>query len=200
MRSILERFRKIEVRNSNEAKPLNIVADGAIASEAFAHGRLLPVVIVDASQRPDVIEFFRVHGHIPTGDVVTRWGRLKGTSGRICLIATFERPLHLTAAIEFEVERHGMLIETMLLAGAFYLQAGVAGDTLTATFNEPRVIVEVEHLTFRPHWNKMLEMSKRQTFREMGLDRAASKRAAKEFIREVQTFAKIQLGHPSGSQ
>ncbi len=44
-----------------------IVGDAAMAGPV-ADGRLIPVLIVDTSKRPEVAELIRVHAHLPPGD------------------------------------------------------------------------------------------------------------------------------------
>ena len=47
--------------------PVPIVAEGAISSTTLGDGRLIPVLILDTSNRPDIDEFVRVHQHLPAG-------------------------------------------------------------------------------------------------------------------------------------
>ena len=51
----------IELRHEREKDALRIVAEGAIAHPGVAEGRLIPLVIVDSSSRPDLEEYIRIH-------------------------------------------------------------------------------------------------------------------------------------------
>ena len=52
--------------------PVPILADAAIATEKIGNGKLIPVLILDTSERPDVAELIRIHAHLPQGDVISQ--------------------------------------------------------------------------------------------------------------------------------
>src|ERR1700730_420478 len=79
------RFRRgfIELSHEREKDALRIVADGAIAHSGVGEGRLIPLVILDTSSRPDLEEYIRVHQYAGAGDVKCQWGQLCSAVTRI---------------------------------------------------------------------------------------------------------------------
>jgi len=67
-----------------EGVPARIVSDAAVMTAGVADGKLVPLVIIDASERPDLEELVRVQQHITTGDVGVQWGRRKGAEKEHC--------------------------------------------------------------------------------------------------------------------
>lgn len=49
---------------------MRVVADGAIGKQGTAAGRLVPVVMVDMSDHPDVAELVRVHQYLGPGTAI----------------------------------------------------------------------------------------------------------------------------------
>jgi hypothetical protein len=77
--------RKARVKSTGSEKipvdrHLPIVADAALAGPV-ADGVLVPVLIVDTSNRSDVAELIRVHKFLPSGDVMTNWALLDKKPG-----------------------------------------------------------------------------------------------------------------------
>jgi len=86
----------LEARHSRELVPLKIVADAAISTRGRHAGKLLPLLLLDASERPDVVEFFRADKVMnEDGDVKTQWGKIEeeGHDGTVALFLTFIRPV-----------------------------------------------------------------------------------------------------------
>src|SRR5713101_7129808 len=90
------------LRGPHEALPLRIVSDAAIATAAVGDGRLIPLFIVDTSERPDVEELVRIHSELQRpGDHTHQWGQIEGHPRTVALFLRFERPAELTAVLEF---------------------------------------------------------------------------------------------------
>lgn len=180
----------IRLHHEREKDALRIVADGAIAHPGIGEGRLIPLVIVDTSARPDLEEFIRVHQFVSAGDVKCQWGQVIGHEDTVALILSFSRPSELVAIVEFDLERnHGVLVEQVLSAKALYIQAGREGDRLKHDVNLPKVILEVPDLGFRSFWDKIHSRYATAQMRERGLNRADAKRAAKQAIEELRKLA-----------
>lgn len=191
-------FRRDSIKLSHERErdALRIVADGAIASRGVGEGRLIPLVIVDTSNRPDFEEFIRIHQYIGAGDVTCQWGQLKGHRDTIALVLSFLRPASLVAIVEFELRRnHGALVEQVLGTRALYIQAGREGDRLKNDVNLPKVILEVPDTGFgRAVWQKIFLRYTTAQMRKGGLNRADAKQAAQKAIEELRTLGKIRMG------
>jgi hypothetical protein len=76
MRLRPKRYLKLYMSSPEEAKVVQIAGDAAIATVGTGHGRLIPLLILDTIERPDLAEVIRVQAHSPAGDVVVQWGAL----------------------------------------------------------------------------------------------------------------------------
>src|SRR6266853_4244348 len=92
---------EIQVHHPREARPVRIVADAAVSVRGLHGGRLLPLLLLDTSDRPDIAELIRVHESFGTGDVKVQWGQVQGHEGTVALFLTFIRPLELFMVLEF---------------------------------------------------------------------------------------------------
>jgi hypothetical protein len=177
--------------------PAPIVADGAIASLSAGNGKLVPVVIIDGSVRPDLASAIRIHKNFDAGDVKVQWGGLPNSDHKVALFLTFVRPTELNAVIEFDIVHHGALVENILMARMMYLQAGKPGDRLSANLEVPMLLVEVVETGFRPYWDKRFLKGVSNYFRSNGCNRADAKRRAQTVIDEIKQLATLRAsgGH-----
>lgn len=185
----------IELHHEREKSAIHIVADGAIAHPGVGEGRLIPLVIVDTSSRPDLEEYIRVHQYVPAGDVKCQWGQLLGHTDTVALVLSFSRPSELVAIIEFDLKRHhGVLVEQVLASKGLYIQAGRKGDRLIHDMNLPKVILEIPDTGFRRIWDKIYYRYTMTQLRERGLNRADAKQAARQAVETLRTMATVRLG------
>jgi hypothetical protein len=192
--SLRLRPRYIELHHEREKDALRIVADGAIAHPSVGEGRLIPLVILDTSSRPDVEEYIRVHQYVGPGDVNCQWGQVAGHDETVALILSFLRPSEVVAIVEFDLQRnHGILVEQVLAAKALYIQAGREGDRLKYDVNRPKVILEVPELGFRPYWDKIHFRHVSAKMRARGLNRTDAKRAAMQIIDKMLEVAAVRM-------
>lgn len=176
---------KLTFRNACEKEPVRIVADGAVSICGLAGGRLIPLVIIDASDRPDIEEFIRIHQSAEKlGDVKVQWGQLEGHEGTITLFLTFIRPAEVTMLLEFKVVTQGILIEQALIGRGLYLQTGREGDRLSKDVDRPKVLIEIGDTGFRPIWDKIFHKQMERHFRTKGFGRSKARRAAQSFIEQ----------------
>lgn len=187
---------KITFRSKLEGSPVKIVWDGAIATMSFGEGRLIPLVIIDGSDRPDIEELIRIHQYLPSGDVESQWMQLKEGAGKICLMLRFKKPVELVAILEFDIIGQGGLIDQILTAKAIYLQSGREGDRLVTTMDSPRMSVEVPDTGFYNEWDRMFIKWTEKGFRQRGLNRQEAKSATREFIKEWRSFGQFRMKHP----
>lgn len=172
---------------------VRIVADGLMSTALVADGRMLPVLIVDTSDRPDIDEYIRVHANAPTGDVRIQWAQAPELN-MVILLLSFERPLVMQLQIGFRLAAHqGVLVEQILAMGGFYLQAGRDGDRLKRTMDRQRIIMEAPDTGFRPIWDKIFHKHTVKALQERGLDRAQAKRAAYEVITLMRKTGEFRM-------
>ena len=176
----LTRLTNARAPKPHELAPVPIVGDGAIATEQVLSGRLVPVLILDTSQRPDVAELIRVHQFLSPGDVASVWGYRSVQARTVALVLDFQRPSELKALLEFDVAGQGLLVDSILDARAVYLQDGMSGDRLPTTMDHDRMIVEV---TARPpKWNRLLKRELERDCRRKGSTRQQASETAERTI------------------
>jgi len=172
-----------------------IVGDAALAG-SVADGKLLPVLIIDVSDRPDAVEVLRQHQHLASGgDAQHQWATSRDNTDRVVLLLEFLRPSEVDLVLPFSIERQGILVDSMIRAGAVYLQAGSKGDRLMNTFEAPRVLVELPDTGFATAWESIFEeQMTRVMAARMGVSRKKARPAAQAVILELRKFAAMRFG------
>ena len=185
---------KISFRSESEAKPVPIVWDAAIATRGLGEGRLIPLVIVDTTERPDFEELVRAHTYLSPGDANFRWAQLDAYKDSVALIIDFIRPAELTVIINFNVARQGVLVDQILRGRGLYIKPGRLGDRLSTTMDSPRILVEVGNLGFEAEWTNIFMKAIVNRFRAEGLNRRQAKGAAQGFIEEWRRLGAFRMG------
>jgi hypothetical protein len=175
------------------AKPLRVIADGIMAAGHIADGKQLPVLILDTTQRPDIVHLVSAHKVLPPGDVQTQWGEADWARDTVALALFFKRPVPCECVIAFETERQGILVDLILRMGVFYLQPGAPGDRLSMNPRADKILVEVSAPGFREKWEKIFLKATVQRVRKKGLSRAEAKRAAKLLINEMRQKTSVRI-------
>lgn len=173
--------------------PVLIVADAAIATGGTGDGRLIPLIILDTSERHDLEELIRVHQYVGAGDVQSQWATIEDGSERVGLLLKFEKPMVLTALIVFEMPKRGGLIDQIIRTKGVYLQAGKGGDRLLHDLEKPKLILEIPDTGFGRIWNDLFYRSVMKQMRESGLSRRQAKDAARLYIDEWRKFGDFRM-------
>jgi hypothetical protein len=185
---------EIQVQHSREAEPVRIVADAAVSTRGLHGGRLLPLILLDTSARPDIAELIHVHETFRTGDVKVQWGQVQGHEGTVALFLNFIRPMELFMVLEFDIVRQGILVEQALTGQGIYLAcAEHADDRLRNNPDRPKVIIDMLDTGFAKTWNDLFHKHLAQDFREKGLSRSDSRRAARSAIEELRRFGSLRM-------
>jgi hypothetical protein len=185
--------REFKLKYPHEAVPVRIVSDAMIATGIVGEGRFIPLLIVDGDQRPDIAEMIRIHEELSVGDFAVSWGNLPNRDGKIALFLQFIRPAELTAVLEFDIEKQGGVVDTIIAARAVYLQAGKDGDRLMNTMGQPKILIEIGDLAFDKEWDKMLRKHIAKRYRKEGLGRAEAKRAVEDFLKEWRRMTGFRM-------
>ena len=186
---------EIKVRNAYEKSPLRIVADAVIAIRGLGGGRLIPLVILDTSDRPDVEEYIRVHqAATKPGDVKVQWGQVQGHDDTVALFLSVIRPVEVFMVLQFNIVKQGVLVDQMLVGKGVYIQAGREGDRFAKDPNRPKVLLEVGDLGFGQLWNKIFRKHLEKYFREHGLSRSQSRRASESAIEQMRELGSFRMG------
>ncbi|WP_405856059.1 hypothetical protein OG361_22160 [Streptomyces sp. NBC_00090] len=189
-RSNERKFAKKKVRTPS---PLEVVGDAAIASHLVGDGRLIPLLIVDTSTRPDLDELVRVHQYVSSGDCKSQWGTTLSGESQVLLQLEFIRPTPMTVTLCIDVAARGILIDSILMTQALYLLPGRPGDRLTTRQNDPRVLIEVPRGDFGAVWEKILRSALRKRFRDEGFDRPGARAATEELIVKMRELTGFRL-------
>ncbi len=168
--------------------PVKIVDDGVIISPELGSGRPIPVVIVDATERPDIIEYIEAHRTQPPGDVTIQWGTALASRNIVSLMLKSDRPTNISFAIEFDAEKHHTLVDGVLCANGFYLQAGKTGDKVSALLERSKIVVEVGRTGFEVKWEKILNKVIRKRFKKSGVGKKRIASSAKDYIGSMREF------------
>ena len=174
-----------------DSTPIPIVADAGIATCTIGEGRIIPLVIIDTSARPDIEDLVRAHEKLPPGDAGIRWGQLKESKDKIALIIQFKRPSEAMLILEFNINNQGGLIDFILNAKALYIQPGREGERFVATMENSRILVEIPEIGFQDAWNDIWQEAIVKELRKRGLSRTEAEVASRECIssmREISTF------------
>jgi len=154
---------------------VSVVGDAAIAGPE-AGGLMVPLLILDTSERPDIDEIIRVHSYIAPGDVTSSWGSIRNNPDLIALVLDFIRPVTTRLAICFSIEKQAILVDAALRAKAMYIQAGRPGDRYIHDPDRPKVIIELPEGEFHEEWesiflnrmtsyfSKALKLSKKKAY------------------------------------
>lgn len=187
------RYAELRLSSREEAKAVPIAGDAAIATVGTGHGRLIPLVILDVTERPDLAEVIRVQTHFSEGDVVVQWGRMPDRPDHVALLLRFQRPTERTAIIEFDIAKQGILVEHTLMSRALYIQGGKRGDRLIHDLNVPKLLIEVPETGFRQYWDKLYRDSVIKRMRKEGLSRSAAKAASQSYVEKIQEVARFRM-------
>jgi len=180
---------EIQIRNRAEKKPVPIVSDAAVATRGTADGRIIPVLIIDTSLRPDIEDMVRAHRHIGAGDAKSAWSiTSRFNIDRISLILTIVKPSRCVLIVEFDIVRQGGVVDQIIHAQGVYIQPGKEGDRLGTTMDHDRILVEVPSRHFRKEWDGIFYKALSKDFKKKGLSRNDSKNAARSFIKEWREF------------
>jgi hypothetical protein len=188
----LRRYPKIII----EQQPVPIVADAAIGTSRIRNGRLVPLLILDTTERQDLEELIRIHQYFSAGDVNIRWVMPEGTNDSVVLYLAFKNPVALEAIIQFDIHKQGILVEQALTASALFIQAGRKGDRFIQNPNAPKLIVEIGNTGFQETWDKLWFKRMVRAMKNNGLGRQQAKRAARQFIDDLRRVGQVRVGKP----
>lgn len=190
----------VPVQHPAEAEPVPIVADAGIATVTVGDGRMIPLLILDTSNRPDIDDMVMAHKHMQgQGDAGAQWGRPNTffDTGVVSLILTFVKPSRCLILLSFEIGKYGGLVDQIIHSQGLYIQPGKPGERLSTAFDHPRVLVEVPSREFQPEWDRMLRKATRKRFqREHEMSRAEAKLATEKFITEWRDLSSKRIRGP----
>lgn len=175
-----------------------IVSNAAIATAAVGDGRMVPLLILDITNRPDIDDFIRAHDELPPGDATSTWASLFEFPHHISLLLEFTKPFETKAILNFELAIDGIVVDLIMNAGNVYLQAGKPGDRLHQALEEPRIIAEIGTEMPKDLWESIWQKAIRRKLRAEGISRTESKRIAPEYMSTIRATFKQFRYMPGG--
>jgi hypothetical protein len=186
--------REFPIRHNAEKEPVPIVSDAAVATQGTAEGRIIPVLIIDTSFRPDIEDMVRAHKHIGAGDVKSAWSiPSRFNINKISLVLTMLKPSQCVIIVEFNIVRQGGIVDQIIHAQGVYIQPGKEGDRLSTTMDHDRILVEVPSKHYRNEWDKIFHKALSKDFKRKGLSRSDSKNAATSYVKEWREFGSKRM-------
>lgn len=182
-----KKTRSISIRNEVERRPVPIHDVGAIGIAGHLSGRIVPVIIADLNERPDIREVIRIHEHSDPGDMKMQWG-LPEIPGIIRLILEFHRPVETLVLFDFSIVRFGVAVDAIFRNRMIYIQAGTALTKISDDPNAPKILCEIPSTGVEDQWDRMFKKALVKTFRLKGLSRSAAKNATTDFINTTRSF------------
>ena len=183
---------RIEIKYTSAVQKnlMQVSGKGAFSLPEFAEARLIPVLMIDMSTRPDLQNYINLHceekGFV--GDVKTAWEVTHKLSKKSILSLELDGPVKTIARIEFTRPKDTLFIEKILVSEGFYLQHGKKGELPSATLDRNKVYLEIPHMSFRNYWDKTALKDLSKKHRKSGLKRKDAMDAAKMDIMKVRTI------------
>ena len=174
----------ISFRSKREQEPLKIVADAAIATSGVGQGKLIPLVILDTSERPDVEEFIRIHTYVGPGDVTVAWVQYPKGKNNLSLYVEAVRPSEVIFFIRFDLMSHWVIVDQIIRSRALYIQSGRPGDRLRTTLDKPRISIEISDSGFDDIWESIGHEAVIRRLRSEGLSKGDAKLASSLLIQK----------------
>ena len=183
-----------------DTEPVPIVADASIGNVAVGDGRMIPLLILDTSKRPDIEDMVKAEHHMRSqGDLTASWGRPDTffDTGTVILILTFEKPSRCLILLQFDIEQYGGIVDNIILSQGLYIQPGRPGDRVRTTRDNPRILAEVPSREFQPEWNNILGKAMRKVLQKKhGMSRAKAKLATEKFIEQWRDLLSTRVKGP----
>lgn len=175
-------------RNISESSIVPIISDGAIATHAIGEGRLVPVLVVDCSEKVELRDLIFAHENLPPGDVNVTWVRPRWSKSTVLLLLEFTKPSRLEVLLQFDIKKQGGLVDGIIHANALYLQPSESGLKVVDGLEKVKIIVEVPDTGFLPYWETLYTSNLVKLFKRKGLSRREALGAAekhKAMLREI---------------
>ncbi|MDP9194135.1 MAG: hypothetical protein M3P06_20755 [Acidobacteriota bacterium] len=187
----------IQFNVPREAQVVPIVSDAMIGTVALSDGRMVPLVILDTTNRPDIDDVVRAHRHFRNGDSTsligfpTRWRHKI-----VCLGIKFIQPQNCGIYLEFDIVSQGVIVDQIIENELLYIQPGRPGDRLKHNIDAPKVLVEIPFRNFAGVWDVAWREALARDFRKKGVPRRETREAVRDIIAEWREMASKRVGSP----
>lgn len=183
------RYEEPRYDNPIESVPVPIVAEGQSANPKFADGRVMPILLLDTSRRPDIDNLIKLHQHLPPGDVKSQWGKYPDRDDKVLLLLQYSKPARCVLLLEFDMQTQGAAVDTIVRVQGVYLQAGRPGGAISTTTEKESAMVEVPSQTFQPDWDRLFHRAMEKYWRSQGFSKREAKQIARKHIADWRSGA-----------
>lgn len=188
---------EIKLNNGLERIPVPIISDASISARGVADGRLIPHIIVDTANRPDIENMILTHIYQHSGDVNTYWyktSKWKWKWQKVGLLLEITNPNRCIIRLEFDLTTYmSSVVDQIVYAEGLYLQAGRQGDQLAHTIDTPRILIEVHTQSIKSDWEKLFCKSITACLRKTGKSKQEAKRLTPLMIQEIRERRKLEI-------
>ena len=177
-----------KARKISESSIVPIISDGAIATHEIGEGRMVPVLVVDCSEKVELRDLIYAHEYSPPGDVTVTWATPRWRKSTVLLLLEFSKPSKLEVLLKFDIKKQGGVVDGILHANALYLQPSESGLKVVDGLGMGKIIVEIPDTGFLPDWEAIYTNNLVKVFKKSGLSRQQSRDAAeqhKSMLREI---------------
>jgi hypothetical protein len=177
-----------KARSIPESSIVPIVHDGAIATHGFGEGRMIPVLVVDCSEKIELRDLIYAHKESSPGDVAITWVIPKNDKNKVSLLLEFIKPSVLEVLLLFDIEKQGSIVDGILHANALYLQPTESGMRVIDGLEKGKLIIEIPDTGFFPTWEKLYTKKLIKVFKKSSFSRIEAKNAAeqhKKMLRKI---------------
>jgi hypothetical protein len=177
---------------SDEGEVVEIVGDGAVMAAGHVGGTSVPVLLLDLTDHPDVIQAMKAHATYDEGDVGFFWG--KGRRNTVGLRLKMVRPVTLTLDLFFVPSTQGNLIDWMIRARAVYLRSAVPGDNMISSDGNLQLLLSLPHTGFEAIWERMyVDLMTKKIRKQKGISRRKANQLAVDAISELRELSGIRF-------
>jgi hypothetical protein len=174
--------------NIPDSTIIQIVHEGAIAIHGIGEGRMIPVLVVDCSQKIELLDLIYAHKELPPGDVTVTWCMPKNDKNKVSLYLEFSKPSAVNALLQFDIEKQGGVVDGILHANALYLQPTESGKRVIDGLENEKILAEIPDTGFFPMWEKLYTETLIKVFKRYGFSRSEAKIATeqhKKMLRDI---------------
>lgn len=194
MKKVYRHKVKFNINHEIEKIPVPIVSDAVIASRDIADGKLIPLIIIDTTNREDIEALIEAHRSLGPGDANSCWSRISKDKNLLSLILEFKKPSKCVLVLEFDIVKQGIIIDQIVTTKGLYIQYGRKGDRYATTVDHTRIFVEIPSPGFKEEWDKMFHKAiQKDGKKNKKLNRNEAKEYANDVIKELRKFGKMRM-------
>ncbi|CAC9572697.1 hypothetical protein [uncultured Gammaproteobacteria bacterium] len=170
-----------KVREISGDSIVPIVGDGAIATEEVGEGRMIPLVVIDCSEKVEFRDLIYAHENLIPGDVNITWVTPRWGNKKVGLLLEFKKPSVLEVLFQFDIKKQGIVVDAILHSNALYIQPEESESKVSKWLEKARILIEIPDTGFLQEWDKRYTKTISKNFKKSGFSRAESKKATEEF-------------------